>query len=354
MNSSHTKQYMLAALDEAKKAEGFCAPNPAVGAVVVRCGEIVATGYHHGPGLAHAEVEALGVLQGDLSDCMLYVTLEPCCHQGRTPPCTERIKRSGIKTVFFGLYDPNPLVAGQGQAALREAGIRCDYLQLDEVTDFYRAYCYWWQHKLPWVTVKLAIDTQHHFAIDSLTGPESQRYTQHNRMTQDALLTTLKTIVHDDPQLNARLIDAAIKKPLFVLDKHAALPCSAWVLSTCDPVTIFYHQATNERLQQLQAVGVNCISVPLVDNQLDLKYCLQKIAERGMHTLWVESGWRSASALIRQGLAQQILFYIALQNHGVAVKPFRFVYEPVNERHIEFDYLGDDLLLKVVSQCTIK
>src|SRR5688572_12392757 len=148
---------LRAALDEARRGRGLCAPNPAVGAVLVQKDFIVSKGYHHGAGLPHAEVEALADVREDLSQATLYVTLEPCCHQGRTPPCTRFLIERGIKKVVYGHQDPNPVVAGKGEAELRAAGVEVTHLPLPEVERFYRSYDHWTRTGRPFVTAKLAL-----------------------------------------------------------------------------------------------------------------------------------------------------------------------------------------------------
>lgn len=340
---------MQQALDAARQGQGFCAPNPAVGAVVVRDGAVIATGFHSGPGTPHAEVEALRQLARDVSDCELYVTLEPCCHHGRTPPCTDLIIERRLKRVFFAFLDPNPEVAGQGRARLNEAGVECLYAPTDEVTHFYRAYQHWWRYKRPWITAKLAIDDAHRLAIGALTGDVAQRYTHHQRLLSDALFTSLKTIAHDDPQFNTRLVDVDAKKPLYLLDTAARLPVTARVIETCHPVTIFYHQADALRLNTLRKAGVTCVAVRLIDGYLDLQDCLRYMGEVGHHSVWLESGWTSTASFLQQGLVNELLLYVAKQNPAVDCRDIAFVPERGQDRHIEFSPLGSDLLIRLSS-----
>src|SRR5262249_16751153 len=146
------------ALEQAQKHRGFCAPNPAVGAVMVKGGEVIGCGHHEGPGSPHAEVIALNSVT-DLAlakNSTLYVTLEPCCHWGRTPPCTDLLIKTGIKKVIYGFADPNPQVNGEGDKILRQAGIESTHHSLPEIDEFYTSYTHWWRTKLPYVTAKLA------------------------------------------------------------------------------------------------------------------------------------------------------------------------------------------------------
>jgi diaminohydroxyphosphoribosylaminopyrimidine deaminase/5-amino-6-(5-phosphoribosylamino)uracil reductase len=343
-------EFMKIALIEAQKGRGFCAPNPAVGAVVVRNDQVISQGYHHGPGCAHAEVEALNQLDDKLSDCDLYVTLEPCCHFGRTPPCVDLIIEHKLRRVFFAYLDPNPEVAGKGQQRLNDAGIECIHLPLDEINQSYAPYQYWWRYKRPWVKLKLAIDDRHQFAIGSLTGSQAQLYTHQQRMISDAMLTSVNTIIHDDPQYNVRLIDPSIKKPLYILDRNGRLPVTAKIVETCHPVILLSHSIDDKRLQEFERYGIECFAVPLLDNRLDLVACLDIIGKQGRHTLWVESGWTTAASFIRSGCVNELLFYIAKSNAAVECQPFDFIYEPGFARSIEFSDLGDDLLLHIHSE----
>lgn len=336
------QDFMALALEQAQRMNGFCAPNPAVGAVVVKNGVLVAIGCHRGPGTSHAEVDALSQIDGSLQNCEVYITLEPCCHYGRTPPCTNLLIQRKPARVFFANYDPNPQVAGQGQGQLQAAGIPCEYLPLAEIDDFYRAYKNWWRHGRPLITAKIAITDQHEMAIDSITSPECRHYTHQQRYTHDAILTTIETILIDDPQLNTRDIDVTIKKPLYVMDSIARLPLDARVLTTCAPVTIFYAMATSERIAQLEKKGVNCVQIPwYAPHRLDVYRCLDAIGHDGMQHLWLEAGWTCFSSFLRLGLIDQALFYIANNVPlGKRVKPIQFVYETGQYREITFIEYG--------------
>lgn len=332
------ERFMTLALEQAQRMQGFCAPNPAVGAVIVRDDAVLATGYHRGPGTAHAEVDLFNQVSGSLGNCDLYVTLEPCCHYGRTPPCTDLIIQRKPARVFFASYDPNPQVAGLGQQQLLSAGIVCEYLPVKAIDNFYRPYKNWWQHKRPLVTAKIAITDQHHIAVDSVTGPECQRYTHQQRYCHDAILTTIETILVDDPQLNPRVVDVSVKKPVYVLDSAARLPLEARILKTCASVTLLYANAASLRIQQLEARGVRCIQVPLYKrHRLDLYACLDAIGRDGMQQVWLEAGWTCFGAFLRLGLIDQALFYIASNvSADKRVNPIQFVYECGQSREINW------------------
>lgn len=284
------KDYLQLALNLAQKWKGFCAPNPSVGAVLVKNGEVIAEGEHLGAGHPHAEAIAFNHAEVDLDGATLYVTLEPCCHWGKTPPCTERIVQSGIRRVVYGFRDPNPKVNGQGEQTLCELGVECCHVALPEIDEFYESYAWWWTHKKPWVTAKLAISLDGKIAGKngepiSITGQELKQFTHEWRKRSDAILTTAKTIIQDDPSLNARLYGEVIPKSVYIIDRNLEIPVSAKIFQTAKEVRVFQ----NENLAEM----------------------LEKIAEDGVHDLWVEAGGQLFTSLLTERLVQRAFVYVA-------------------------------------------
>ncbi len=192
MISTISDQYIKKTLTLAEQRRGFCAPNPAVGAVVVKNEKIIGSGAHQQCGEPHAEVLALQAAGEAARGATLYVSLEPCCHWGRTPPCSELIIQSGISAVYYAYRDPNPAVAGQGAEKLRAAGIDCHYVAMPEADDFYASYYYWTEHHRPRVTAKIALSLDSKIAGVNgqpltITGVPLQQYTHHGRQHSDAL-----------------------------------------------------------------------------------------------------------------------------------------------------------------------
>lgn len=313
---------ILRCLAHASRAEGECAPNPCVGALIVKNNKIIAEGFHKGCGHSHAEVEAFNQCNEDLSEATLYVSLEPCCHQGRTPPCTEKIINSGIKKVFFGLKDPNPIVAGKGQAKLREAHIACEQLSLPEVSEFYRAYVYWHQHKMPFVTAKLAVSADNKIAFANkkpakITGEACRQLTHQYRKKVDAILTTAETIICDDPQMNVRLDNVTIQKNIYIIDSKARLPLDAKIVETAKSITVFHADTIlPEQTNRLKEKNVRCIPVSYNQDGLLLTEMLQKIGEEGIHHLWIEAGNALMMALLKQKLIDEFILYVSDQKLG--------------------------------------
>ena len=310
--------FLLRCIELAATRLGFCAPNPAVGCVIVKDDKIIAEGFHWGCGYHHAEVDALNKLQNDEArGATLYVSLEPCCHYGRTPPCTERIKIAGIKNVFFGFKDPNPIVAGKGQAALIEAGITCELIALPEINHFYEAYAYWTQTKLPFVTAKLAMSADHKIALENrkpakITGKECNQLTHQYRLESDAILTTIETIIHDDPQLNARLNTIEISKAIYILDTHCRLPLTSKIFQTAKSITVFHSENADTKLMAaLEKKSVRCIAIAENNVGLNLNHVLEKMGLDGVQQLWIEAGERCFNAFLKQDLLHRAVIYVS-------------------------------------------
>ncbi|HVV68937.1 MAG TPA: bifunctional diaminohydroxyphosphoribosylaminopyrimidine deaminase/5-amino-6-(5-phosphoribosylamino)uracil reductase RibD [Gammaproteobacteria bacterium] len=320
MSKISHEHYLLMALAEAKQRRGFCAPNPAVGAVVVKDGIVLAMGFHWAAGFAHAEVDALNKLSLEEScGATVYVTLEPCCHQGRTPPCTQLLIERKVAAVYYGYQDPNPLVASQGEQQLRMAGIFCQHLPVQEINAFYQSYDYWTRTKLPFVTAKLALSLDGkiagaHGQPVSITGLEAQKFTHQGRRNSDAILTTSNTIIHDDPQLNVRIKPQPEAKPVYILDTHLKLPLSAKILTTAVSVTVFHQsEIDSQRLLALEACGVRCVPIPTKNAKLPLVAILRQIGADGVHDLWVEAGGICFQALLAEDLIHRAYIYIGLK-----------------------------------------
>lgn len=291
----------------AERGRGICAPNPAVGSVVVRDGLIVGRGWHRGPGLPHAEVEALKQVPIELSrGSTVYVTLEPCCHYGRTPPCTDLLIEREVAEVVFGYEDPNPIVKGKGRRALEAAGIRVRYERVSEIDAFYESYAYWTREKLPRVTAKLALSLDGKIAGKNgmpiqITGPALAERTHRYRRQHDAILTTARTVLRDNPRLNVRLAEEVLAKPLYVIDRRLEVPASARIFQHARSVTMF-HSVESEAKKQ--------VYIPSNAEGMEWDIILRTIGKAGIHDLWVEAGGACFSALIRKKKLHRALLYI--------------------------------------------
>lgn len=351
MHSPLHTAYLLNALAWAKKRQGFCAPNPAVGAVVVRKGQIIAYGYHWKAGDPHAEAVALSQLTvEETTGADLYVTLEPCAHYGKTPPCTDLILHHQLKQVYYGFKDPNPQVCGQGEKLLRDHQIPCTQIVVPAIQEFYRAYAHWTRYRTPWVTAKLALSLDGKIAGSqgrsvAITGEKTRQFTHQQRAESDAILTTVTTVLCDDPQLNVRL-DTTWSKPIYLLDRQLHFPLGARLMQTADTITVFHDpSASPERRAQFTQKGLTCI--PVIDPHEVLSY----IGERGVHRLWMETGGKCFESWLSQNHIQQAYIYVALKWLGSqaqsAFSKDTALFTCV--RHIRWHTLGEDAICEILT-----
>lgn len=320
MNTSVTN-YLETALSLAEIRKGFCAPNPCVGAILVKNNRIIATGYHQASGSPHAEVDAIRKVDpSDASGAILYVTLQPCCHTAKkTPPCTDLIIKSGIIKVIYGFRDPNPVVNGHTNKILQDAGIECVHYPLTLIDNFYLSYAYWWKHKKPFTTAKLAMSLDGKIAGRNgrriqLTGDAAQKFTHLQRKQADAILTTAKTITADDPLLNCRIDDLTYKKSLYIIDTHLSVPISAKIFNSTEKITIFHHSQISEKEQKrFQKHAIRFIPIKTNNNGLDLLEIVKQIGQDGIVDLWIEAGGKSFQSFVQNSLLQRAFIYVAPQ-----------------------------------------
>lgn len=314
-------RYMTEALRLAEQARGRTSPNPMVGAVVVKDGRIIGQGYHTKAGAPHAEIEAFRSAQESVNGATLYVTLEPCCMYGRTPPCTEAIIRAGVRRVVAAMVDPDPRVSGQGFAQLRAAGIEVEIGLLEaQARRLNEAFIKHRTTGLPFVIAKFAMSLDGKIATrtgDSkyLTNPQSREYVHRIRDQVDAILVGAGTIRADDPLLTTRLAEGG-KNPLrVVLDTRLSLPLTAQVVATTAtaPTLVFTgEQVEQTRVQQFRAKGVDIQSVSCdEDGRLNLRQVFRNLGERGMLSVLLEGGAEVNGTAFRARLVDKILVFLA-------------------------------------------
>lgn len=312
------EEFMYAALKLARKGLGRTSPNPAVGSVIVKGGRIISRGYHRRAGMPHAEIEALSGAK-DLKAAALYVTLEPCCHFGRTPPCTDSIISSGIRKVVVGDLDPNPLVAGKGVAALRRAGIDVTTGVLrDECASLNESYNTYIRRRTPFVTLKLAMSIDGRIATSTgeskwITCAEARKEVHRLRSINDAIMVGSRTLIEDDPELNVRLVKG--RDPVrIVLDSTLSTPSSAKVYNGVKEgrarLIIFTGpKAAGKRMGRAVSLGAEIIKVPVSKEGLSLKAVLKELGKREITSVLVEGGGALAASLIKAGLADKYIFH---------------------------------------------
>ena len=366
-------RFMAQALRLAELGRGQTRPNPVVGAVLVKGGKVLARGFHRRAGLPHAEIEALSQLGMRAAGATLYVTLEPCCHRGRTGPCTEKILASGIRRVVVGCCDENPLVSGRGIAILRRAGLRVEAGCLkDECWQQNRAFFSWVKNKRPWVTLKVAStldgcigDRQEkgrHGSERWITGRRAREAAHAMRAQHDAVLVGVGTILADNPRLTVRLPGSAAKKgagPLrLVLDSHLRTPPTAALLGEARakaPMIVAakprkVDRALRSRQRKLEAAGAEIWFAPASrDGRTTLTAVLRQLAMREVQSLLVEGGSQIHGAFVSAGLVDSVALFLAprLVGSGVPVVEGTGLdwCKPATLGPLSVRALGDDLLI---------
>lgn len=323
----HDTAYMRRALWLAERGRGWTSPNPMVGAVIVRDGTIVGEGYHPAAGEPHAEVFACQMAGERAAGGTLYVTLEPCCHHGRTPPCTETIRAAGLRRVVVSLVDPDPRVSGQSIAALRATGVEVEAGLLEaEAARLNEAYVTHRQTDRPFVVLKLAQTLDGRIATVTgrsqwLTGPDARRRAHQLRSEADAILVGVGTVLADDPQLTVRHVPGRQPRPV-VLDSAARTPASARLLRSGAPPALICvtNRAPEDRVIALQAAGAEVITLPAAaDGGVDLLSVTQTLGARNIVTLLVEGGSRIATAFLRARAVEKIILFIAPRLMGAGL-----------------------------------
>lgn len=306
--------FLHLALAQAWLGRGSCAPNPAVGAVVVREGRVIAKGWHQRAGAAHAERIALEEAGALAQGSTLYITLEPCTHWGKTPPCVDAIISAGISRVIYGYKDPNPLVLRvSSHETLERVGIKVQHWPLPEIDLFYQSYHHWMITGKPWVTAKIAHSLDGKISSPaggriSISNEKCAEFTHKQRFHTDVILTTAKTVAADDPLLNARLESASIAKNIAILDRGLKVPATAKVLSSAKHC-YFLHASGREISRPLPNCSYHPVAV--VDNGLDLHSVITFLGQQGYHDVFVEAGGQLFSALHAAKLVNRTYIYIA-------------------------------------------
>jgi diaminohydroxyphosphoribosylaminopyrimidine deaminase/5-amino-6-(5-phosphoribosylamino)uracil reductase len=320
MSAADDHRYMADALRLASR--GLCStrPNPRVGCVIVRDGAIVGRGYHHHAGGPHAEVVALGEAGMLAIGATAYVTLEPCNHHGRTPPCVDALIAARVARVVYACDDPHPLVAGQGAARLRAAGIAVDAGPLGAAArDLNRGFMSRFQRGRPFVTLKVGMSLDGKTALANgqsqwITGPAARADVQRLRARSCAVLTGIGTVLADDPALTVRdpRIDLGGVPPArIVLDATLRLDPGAQLFATPGPVYVFAAAGAAARRERLAGAGARLETVAPGDGGLDLAAVLARLGELAINEVLAECGPRLAGALLAAGLVDELVCYLA-------------------------------------------
>jgi len=314
-------RFMARALELAERGRGLTSPNPMVGAVVVSGDTIVGEGFHERAGGPHAEVRALAAAGARSRDATLYVTLEPCSHHGRTPPCAPAVLAAGIRRVVVALVDPNPLVAGRGLALLREAGVDVvEAILVEDAERQNRAFVTAMRLGRPHVTLKAAMTLDGRIAdvhgeSKWITGPEARAVAHRLRRDSDAIVVGVGTALQDDPALTVRLERPWPREPYrVVLDTHARTPADARLITAATParaLVIVGEDAGPARVAAIAASGATVIPVATRDGRIDLHAALAALAAREVRAVLVEGGGEVHGAFVDAGLVDRVALFLA-------------------------------------------
>lgn len=352
---THTDlRYLRRALTLAARGRGHTSPNPMVGAVVVRDGVVVGEGFHPKAGEPHAEIFALRAARDEAEGATIYVSLEPCNHQGRTPPCTEALLAAGIRRVVFASLDPNPLVAGRGAARLRAAGLEVAHGALATTeARLNEAYRHWIVTQQPFTTLKLAASLDGKIATRTghsqwITGPAARRDVHRLRAASDAILTTAATVLADDPALTARVRGGRDPQRIILDPRLCTAPTSRIYAPAERPPLLVTAVTDAARLAPFTARGVDVLPYPASNGHFNLPTLWAVLGARSIQSLMVECGGGFAHALLAAGMVHKVRLYFApllLGGDGVSLLAGPGV-EKVDEawrfRDITWRRIGDD------------
>ena len=356
------QNYMLQAIQLAKQGEGWTNPNPMVGAVIVKNGRIIGKGYHKKCGELHAERNAIASLTESAEGATIYVTLEPCCHYGKTPPCTEAIIEQKIKRVVIGSRDPNPKVSGKGIKMLQEAGI-------EVIEDFMREECdrlnpvffHYITTKTPYVVMKYAMTLDGKIATKTgaskwITGEAARAEVQHMRHRYMGIMAGIGTVLADDPMLNVRV--EGWKSPIRILcDSGLRIPLDGQIVKSAGKYRTIVAYADSENTEakrkRLHEMGVETICCPDENNQVDLKKLMKYLGEEGIDSILLEGGGTLNDSALRAGIVQEVQAFIAPKLFGgmnsktpVEGIGVRFPSEAVKLKCTDICQIGEDIRIK--------
>ncbi|ASF40958.1 bifunctional diaminohydroxyphosphoribosylaminopyrimidine deaminase/5-amino-6-(5-phosphoribosylamino)uracil reductase [Halobacillus halophilus] len=315
---SRDEQYMKTAIQMAGETVGQTSPNPSVGAIVIKDNELVGLGVHVKAGEAHAEVHALQMAGEKAKGAEIYVTLEPCSHYGKTPPCAKAIIDAGIKRVVIASHDPNPEVSGKGINMMREAGIEVETNVLTEEADrLNKDFFHFIQTGEPYVRLKAAMSLDGKIATSTgesqwITGKEAREDGHTYRHISDAILVGIQTVLSDDPTLTTRIEGKGNNPIRVVFDSNLRIPLSSKLIQNQEaPTWIFTGKhASKNMVQKLQDVDHIRVIQQDVD-QIDIHQALQYLGEQKVTSLLVEGGGTIADAFVRAGKVEETITYIA-------------------------------------------
>ena len=361
--STTDRKFMEGALALASKARGRTSPNPLVGAVIVRDGEIVGEGYHRKAGDPHAEIHALNQAKELAEGATMYVTLEPCCHWGRTPPCTESLIRAKLANVVVSMKDPNPQVAGKGIRQLEEAGIPVQVgICEEESKQLNEVFIKYITTQCPFVILKSAISLDGKIATASgesqwITSEASRLKGHEVRAQVDAILVGVGTVLQDNPSLTTRLPERTNEDPIrVVVDSRGRTPPGAKVFnpdSNAETLIAVTKNAPLEKIDVLKSAGANVLTVQQKKGQVCLAALMRELGRREVTSVLIEGGGEINAAALQTGIVDKLMFFVAPKLIGGKDAPGPIggvgiprLAEAFDLRDVKISHIGGDLLIE--------
>ncbi|MDF2537195.1 MAG: riboflavin biosynthesis protein RibD [Herbinix sp.] len=356
-------KYMKRAMELAEKGIGFTNPNPLVGAVIVKDNIIIGEGYHELYGGPHAEINAFNNATADVAGATMYVTLEPCSHFGKTPPCAKAIIEKGIYEVVIAMEDPNPFVSGKGIKMLKDNGVKVTVGVLQEegkrLNEIFLKYI---TTGLPFCLLKTAMTLDGKIATHTgdskwITNEESRAYVHKLRHRFSSVMVGIGTVLQDNPFLNTRLPDQKCSDPIrIIVDTQAKIPLNANVLridSAARAILITTELAPKDKLHQLADQGVEIITAPLWKEQVDLIFLMKALAERNVDSVLLEGGSELNASALQTGIIDKVSFFIAPKIAGgsLAKTPvggpgIKLMKDAYQLDGIKIQRFGDDIMIE--------
>ncbi|MCH4895586.1 bifunctional diaminohydroxyphosphoribosylaminopyrimidine deaminase/5-amino-6-(5-phosphoribosylamino)uracil reductase RibD [Marinilabiliaceae bacterium JC040] len=358
-------EFMRQAMNLAARGKGGVNPNPLVGAIIVKNDQIVAQGWHKHYGESHAEVNAFKDADEnniDVKGATMYVTLEPCSHYGKTPPCAVAIIERKISRVVIGQMDPNPIVGGRGIAMLKDAGIEvvCGVLE-DELKYQNRIFLNYVQHKTPWVIMKTASTLDGKISTYSgdsrwVTDEPARKYVHELRNELQAIMVGVDTVIYDNPELTCRIDCEGRRNPIrIVVDSTCRIPLDSKILDTSEARTIIAttNKANQENIELLKQKGVEVILTKHSDGKVSLGDLMQRLGYLGIDGVLLEGGGTLNFSALEEGVVDEVMSFVAPKIIGgngsmtsVAGKGINLMKDAINLSEIKVETIGNDILIR--------
>lgn len=355
------EHYMKMALSLALNGTASVSPNPRVGCVIVRDSKIIGTGWHRCCGEPHAEVEAVRNAGGQVKGSTVYVNLEPCCHQGRTPPCAPMLIGNEVSRVVIGITDPNPIVDCRGENMLRDAGVEVTSGVLEKESKWInRGFIRRMRDKRPWITIKTAASLDGNIALKDgsskwITGESSRRKVHMMRAENDAVITGSGTVISDDPTFTVRESDGRSPKRV-ILDRGLNTPLSSALFNGDSLIFFTDKNAPEDKISRIRESGsmVYIIEAP---KERELEFVMAKLCEIGVNYLMVECGAKLTSSLLRTGMADEISLFLAPKLLGKGIHFTDYLElggldDAIIIKDIQTSLCGDDIWIRGVLSCS--